>query len=147
MATLTTQPTIILFRGFAPTPNYVWSPFVTKFETRLRLAGLTYKKDVGSPFKGPRGKLPYIVTASPDSADSPTSFGDSALITKKFIDDGMIEDLNAKLSPVEKAHDLALRSLLEDKLYWYQVRPLPFFDKTVRRRLTVDSCTELRTLA
>lgn len=33
----------------------------------------------------------------------------------------MLEDLDAKLSPTEKAHDLALQALLEDKLYFYQV--------------------------
>ncbi len=33
----------------------------------------------------------------------------------------MLDDLNAKLSPTEKAHDLALRALLEEKLYFYQV--------------------------
>ncbi len=47
--------------------------------------------------------------------------GDSTLIIKHLVDDGSMEDLNAKLDPVEKSYDLALRALLEDKLYWYQV--------------------------
>jgi len=38
------------------------------------------------------------------------------------VEEGRLEDLNAKLSPTERAMDLAIRALLEDKLYFYQVR-------------------------
>lgn len=54
-------------------------------------------------------------------ADPPTTIRDSTLIIAKLVDDGVMEGLNAKLDPVEKAHDLALRALLEEKLDWYQV--------------------------
>jgi hypothetical protein len=59
-----------------------------------------------------------------DASSDPTAtylekLADSALITRKFIDDGTTEDLNAALLPTERAKDLAVRALLEDKLYFY----------------------------
>ncbi len=46
---------------------------------------------------------------------------DSTLIVENLVEDGILDDLNATLSPTEKAYDLALRALLEEKLYFYQV--------------------------
>lgn len=114
------QINLTLYRGFQGSSTYVWSPFVTKLEARLRFAGLSYRNEAGSPFSAPRGKLPYVAISKPDSANPPTTMGDSTLIVRKLVEDGVVEDLNAKLDPVEKAHDLALRALLEDRLYWYQ---------------------------
>lgn len=115
------QLNLALYRGFQGSPNYVWSPFVTKLEARLRFGGLSYYTEVGSPFSGPRGKIPYIVMSKPDSTEPPKTLGDTTLITAKLVEDGVMEDLNAGLDPAEKAQDLALRALLEEKLYWYQV--------------------------
>lgn len=115
------QLDLILYRGFKGSSTYVWSPFVTKLEARLRFGGLSYRNEAGSPFSGPRGKIPYVAISRPGSADPPPLMGDSTLIIRNLVDDGTLEDLNAKLGPVERAHDLALRALLEDKLYWYQV--------------------------
>lgn len=47
---------------------------------------------------------------------------DSTLISGKLVVDGLAEDLNSKLTAAEKAQDMAIRALLEDKLYFYQVR-------------------------
>lgn len=47
---------------------------------------------------------------------------DSTLISEKLVVDDLAEDLNSNLTAVEKAQDLAVRALLEDKLYFYQVR-------------------------
>lgn len=47
---------------------------------------------------------------------------DSALISEKLVVDDLAEDLNLNLTAAEKAQDLAFRALLEDKLYFYQVR-------------------------
>ena len=116
---------ITLYRGFEGTGAYVWSPFVTKLEARLRFAGLSYHAEAGSLFKAPRGKIPYVAISKTDSSCqipvTPTMLADSTLIIAKLVEDGVSEDLNAKLSSTEKAHDLALRALLEEKLYWYQV--------------------------
>ncbi|KAL8989401.1 MAG: hypothetical protein Q9169_008369 [Polycauliona sp. 2 TL-2023] len=45
---------------------------------------------------------------------------DTAMISQKLVDEGMAEDLNAKLTPVENATDAAVRAMLEEKLYFYQ---------------------------
>ncbi|KAL8788363.1 MAG: hypothetical protein Q9213_001760, partial [Squamulea squamosa] len=114
------SPTITIFRGFPVTKAYVWSPFVTKLEARLRFAGLNYKTEQGAPPKGPRGKIPYI-SLSKDGDTAPEMVSDSAMISEKLVDDGLAEDLNGKLTPVEKAQDAAIRALLEEKLYFYQI--------------------------
>ena len=75
--------------------------------------------------KAPRGKIPYVSMTKTEPGSQtpgpPTTIADSTLIVDKLVEDGVLEDLNAKLSPAEKAHDLAIRALLEDKLYFYQV--------------------------
>jgi len=116
------QLNFTLYRGFTGSGAYVWSPFVTKLEARLRFAGLSYRVEAGSLGKAPRGKIPYLAIAKPDAgSQAPTVLSDTALISQKLVEDGVLDDLNAKLSPTEKAHDLAIQALLEDKLYFYQV--------------------------
>lgn len=117
-----TTPAITIFRGFPATAAYVWSPFACKLEARLRFAGLAYKVDQGAPPKGPRGKIPYIALSAKDGDSAPETVSDTSMISEKLVDDGLAEDLNAKLTPVEKAQDAAVRALLEEKLYFYQVR-------------------------
>ena len=122
---LRAQPVITLYRGFQGSGAYVWSPFVTKLEARLRFGGLSYNSEAGSPLKAPRGKIPYISIFKTDSNSqtvaNATLLADSTLIVGDLKEDGLLEDLNAKLSSTDKAHDLALRALLEEKLYFYQV--------------------------
>lgn len=115
------QPKIVLFRGWKDTGRYVWSPFVTKIELRLRLAGRPYQTDVGSPRDAPRGKIPWI-EVSDDTSAEPDALSDSTLIIKGMIENGLVDDINCSLSPSERAVDLALRAMLEDKLYFYHVR-------------------------
>ncbi|KAI1372118.1 hypothetical protein F4677DRAFT_433528 [Hypoxylon crocopeplum] len=113
--TLKATPKLTVYRGFPVKNAYVWSPFVSKLETRLRFAGLPYKIEQGSLGQAPRGKIPYVsIPGSPDM------LGDSTLITRKLVQDGLLPDLNASLTPVQRAQDLALRGLLEDKLYFIQ---------------------------
>lgn len=128
------QEKIVLYRGWKETGKYVWSPFVTKIELRLRLAGLPYQADVGSPREAPRGKIPYVEVKDTASNES-HSLSDSTLVIKGLVENGLIDDINADLSPPERAEDLALRAMLEDKLYFYHVgAPLLSLDKlcTVR---------------
>ena len=108
-----------VYRGFPSTPNHVWSPFVNKLETRFRLANISYRIDVGSPRNAPRGKIPYLSTTE-DSTDH--VLGDTTLITRQLVADGTLHDLNAGLTPAQQAQDLAMRALLEDKLYFYLQR-------------------------
>jgi hypothetical protein len=116
---LTPRRTLTVYRGFPGTGIYVWSPFVTKLEARLRFAKVPYRTEIGSRARAPRGKLPYLSIQEEDS--EALNLSDTTLIARKLVEDGLIEDLNAKLSPADKAHDLAIRALLEDKLYFYQV--------------------------
>jgi hypothetical protein len=120
MSSLKPQPTLTVFRGWATPTLYVWSPFVTKLETRLRFAGVKYATDAGSMSKAPRGKVPYIAIAKTVEA-APTMLGDSSLIIETLKDEGLLEDLNKVLAPEQKAVDAAFRALLEEKLYFYQV--------------------------
>ncbi|KAK0735376.1 hypothetical protein B0T21DRAFT_289712 [Apiosordaria backusii] len=112
---------IIVYRNFPPTPNHTWSPFVNKLETRLRLSSVPYTTQSGSLSKSPNSKIPYVsYQPSPDTP--PQLLSDSTLITRRLISDSILPDLNAHLTPVEKALDLSIRSLLEDKLQFFNTR-------------------------
>lgn len=114
MISITNQLTI--FRGIGSPGRFTWSPFVTKLEARLRFDNISYSVAGGTPLSAPRGKLPYVELGT----QSPT--GDTTLVIDKLIQDGIIGDLNAALSPVQRAHDVAIKALMEDKLYFYNVR-------------------------
>lgn len=120
MPSSTSKLQVTLFRGFPGTGNYTWSPFATKLEARMRFAGISYRTDCGSPRTAPRGKIPYLTIESDDN-QPPQTISDSTLIIKDFVENGTAADLNAQLSPAEKAQDLAVRALLEDRLYFLQV--------------------------
>ncbi len=62
--------------------------------------------------------------------------GDSALIAKHFQDIGVAEDLNGRLDAAGKAQDMALRALMEDRLYFFNVGH-SFLELSVTQ--TVDS--------
>lgn len=118
----TDKPTLTLFRGWKDPGRHVWSPFVIKLEARLRFAGIKYAVDVGSPRTAPKGKVPYVEFGNGDDDNNKEQIGDSGLIIKTLVQQGALPDLNAALSGAERARDLALRALLEDKLYFYHVR-------------------------
>ena len=61
------------------------------------------------------------MSGSGDGA-TPETLGDSTLISEKLVAEGLAEDLNGKITAAEKAQDLAVRALLEDRLYFLQVR-------------------------
>ena len=103
-----------LYRGWPSGKNHVWSPFVIKVEARLRFAGVRYITDAGSTRSAPKGKIPYLQRGD-------ESYSDSSLIATELVELGVLPDINARLSPDMKAHDLALRAMLEDKLYFYHV--------------------------
>jgi hypothetical protein len=124
------EPTTTIYRASPGTGVHVWSPFVIKLETRLRLAGIRYTTAAGSMKDAPRGKFPYITLrgAAVDGdadGDGTLSLADSTLIIKRLVADGTLADLNARLSPTDRARDLALRALFEDRLYFYSVLPPP----------------------
>jgi glutathione S-transferase len=112
-------PSLTVF-GDPKVGAYSWSPFVTKLEARLRYGHLPYSRQPGSPLKSPKGKIPYVRIEEGDGKSSLIS--DSTLIARTLIKSGAIEDLNADLSPSQAAQDLAIRALIEDKLYFLTVR-------------------------
>ncbi|KAF1983199.1 hypothetical protein K402DRAFT_396905 [Aulographum hederae CBS 113979] len=114
-----TDTQLTLFRGWDAPTSYVWSPFVTKLEFRLRLATLPYKPAAGSPKSAPTGKIPYI---SLTTSSGVTKMGDSALITAHLASLSLLTDLNARLSASSRAHDAGLKALLEDRLYFFNMR-------------------------
>jgi glutathione S-transferase len=46
------------------------SPFVTKTEVHLKMAGLAYRKEKAMPPASPKGQLPYIADDGETIADS-----------------------------------------------------------------------------
>lgn len=113
------QPLLTIFRGFLDAGTFVWSPYVTKLEAHLRFSGLPYKTAIGSPREGPKGKIPYISISRNDNNSTTETLGDSSLIVATLCERGALKDLNKHLSRAERAQDLALRALLEDKLSFY----------------------------
>jgi glutathione S-transferase len=86
------------------------SPFVTKAEVLLKMAGLPYKTDTGGFNKAPKGKLPYIIDDGDTIADS--TFIRWHLEQKYHI------DLDRGLDAEQRAIAWAFEKMLEDQLYW-----------------------------
>jgi glutathione S-transferase len=86
------------------------SPFVTKTEVQLKMAGLAYRKDRAMPPSSPKGQLPYIDDDGERIADSTFI---RAHIERKYgfdFDDG--------LTVLERAQAWAFERMIEGHLYW-----------------------------
>lgn len=90
------------------------SPFVTKTEVLLKMAGLDYRTDQGGFGKAPKGKLPYI-------DDDGTIIADSTLI-RFHLEDRHRIDFDKTLTDEQKGVSWALEKMLEDHLYWIAMR-------------------------
>jgi hypothetical protein len=123
------QPDITVYRGWLDRGRYVWSPFVTKLEARLRFDGVQYSTDAGSPLSAPKGKIPYLECRE---FLETTSLSDSSLIPRALAQKGVLSEWNESLSTEKAALDLSLRALLEDKLYFYHVSFAPLYPSPVR---------------
>lgn len=113
-------PTFTLYRGWPIADELVWSPFVTKVELALRLANVEYTSEAGSLSQSPKGKIPYITVKYSENKQETVS--DSTLIINRLTKEGLLRNLNGHLSPAQQLEDLAIRALLEDKLYFYHVQ-------------------------
>lgn len=90
------------------------SPFCLKLQTWLRVAGVSYTTVVdATPFRAPKGKLPYIEHDGRRIADSGFII---EYLSERF---GPVPD--ARLTPSERAIGLAMRRLVEENLYWVMV--------------------------
>lgn len=129
------------------------SPFVTKAEVLLKMAGVPYRSDSSGYKKSPKGKLPYIEDRGVLVADS--TFIRIHLQRRHGV------DFDSGLSPVERATAWAFEKMCEEHLYFaalhfrwlieenFDAGPRRFFDdapaplrplicKMVRRQIRRD---------
>src|SRR3977135_1403272 len=86
------------------------SPFVTKTEVQLKMAGLAYRKEKARPPASPKGQLPYIVDDAETIADS--TFIRARLEAKYGF------DFDAPLSLQARAQAWAFERMIEHHIYW-----------------------------
>ena len=86
------------------------SPFVTKAEILLKMAGLAYRTDTTGFSKAPKGKLPYI-------EDDGERVADSTFI-RFHIEKKYGFDFDRGLTADHRATAWAFEKMAEDQLYW-----------------------------
>lgn len=108
------------------------SPFVTKAEVLLKMAGLPYRTDTTGFKAAPKGKLPYI-------KDGDITLADSTFI-RFHLQRRYDVDFDAGLSPSERAVSWAFEKMCEEHLYFalvharwlidenFDIGPRHFFD-------------------
>lgn len=99
-------------------PPSVWgmpcpSPFGTKVETYLRMAGLPYVRHDADPRKGPKRKYPWIVDDGVTVCDSSDILDH---LKAKYGD-----PVDAALTPEQRAIAQLARRTVEEHLYWVLV--------------------------
>jgi glutathione S-transferase len=102
---------MITLQGFGPAfglPDP--SPFVTKVEVLLKMAGLPYVVETAGLGKAPKGKLPYIV-------DDGETIGDSTFI-RWHLERKYGLDLDRGLDAEQRAVAWAFEKMLEEHLYF-----------------------------
>jgi len=110
------KPFLIIYSLDREHKQHSFSVYVTKLQLRLRHGGVPYENDIGNRGDSPKKKFPYV-----RFLETGELMGDSALITERLVRDGKLEDLSAQLSPEQKAMDLCLRVMVEDRLYYLVV--------------------------
>lgn len=86
------------------------SPYAMKTEIQLQLADLAYEKRPGRREDSPKGQIPWIV-------DGDTTLSDSTFI-RAHIEGQYGVDLDAGLSPEQRAQAWALERMAENHLGW-----------------------------
>ncbi|MBX9774409.1 MAG: glutathione S-transferase family protein [Xanthobacteraceae bacterium] len=86
------------------------SPFVTKAELLLKMAGLAYRADTTGFARAPKGKLPYI-------DDDGVRIADSTFI-RRHLETKYGFDFDRGLDAEQKAVAWAFEKMAEDNLYW-----------------------------
>jgi glutathione S-transferase len=89
------------------------SPFVTKSEVQLKMAGLAYRKQRAMPPASPKGQLPYI-------EDDGRNIADSTFI-RAHIEGKYGFDFDAGLNQKERAQAWAFERMIEHHVYWAMV--------------------------
>ena len=102
---------MITLHGFGPgfgLPEI--SPFVTKTEVQLKMAGLAYRKARAMPPASPKGQLPFI-------DDDGQMIADSTFI-RAHIERKYGFDFDAGLSQHDRAQAWAFERMIEHHVYW-----------------------------
>ena len=86
------------------------SPFVTKTEVQLKMAGLAYRKARAMPPASPKGQLPFI-------DDDGQMIADSTFI-RAYIERKYGFDFDAGLSQHDRAQAWAFERMIEHHVYW-----------------------------
>src|SRR6202049_3277418 len=122
------------------------SPFVTKTEVQLKMAGLAYRKERAIPPASPKGQLPYILDEGERIADS--------TFIRAHIEGKYGFDFDAPLNLQQRAQAWAFERMIEHHVYWALVGarwvdaenfakgPAHFFDgapEHLRERLREDA--------
>lgn len=90
------------------------SPFCLKLDVYLRMVGIPFETVVdATPFRGPKGKLPWIEHEG-------KKIGDSGFVIE-YLRERFGCDANRGLDPRARATAHALRRLIEENLYWTMV--------------------------
>lgn len=99
---------LYLFKPKEGTPNS--SPFCQKLETFLRATKVPYEVKYTIPNSAPKGKLPYITIDN----DVANRFADTHFIIKHLVESRIAPDLDAPLSPAERADSRAWQTWTEE---------------------------------
>ena len=97
---------IILYGGG---PNFGLpeiSPYVTKTEVQLKMAGLGYRKERATPMDSPKGQVPFIVDGDDRIADS--------TFIRAYIEWKYCVDLDKGLDDGERAQAWAIERMMEN---------------------------------
>jgi len=86
------------------------SPFVTKTEVQLKMAGLDYRKEKSRPTASPKGQLPFI-------DDDGEAIADSTFI-RAHLEGKYGFDFDAPLNLQARAQAWAIERMVEHHLYW-----------------------------
>lgn len=86
------------------------SPFVTKTEVQLKMAGLAYRKERAMPPASPKGQLPFI-------EDDGKAVADSTFI-RAHIEQKYGFDFDAGLDQRQRAQAWAFERMIEHHVYW-----------------------------
>jgi glutathione S-transferase len=86
------------------------SPYVTKTEVHLQMAGLAYVKEMSRPDLSPKGQLPWI-------EDEGELIADSHFI-RLHLERKYGLDLDEGLGPVERAQAWAIERMIENHFCW-----------------------------
>ncbi len=89
------------------------SPFVTKTEVQLKMAGLAYRKERAMPPASPKGQLPFI-------EDEGVAVADSTFI-RAHIERKYGFDFDNGLDRAERAQAWAFERMIEHHVYWGMV--------------------------